>query len=90
MFIQTGGSRSHSETNSTTARSRAVAKDGHDYPPAQATQRVASVQMGPSETADFEIRPSQVGEWTVEVRTVETGWYIPVPVILSKAEPRKR
>jgi hypothetical protein len=46
--------------------------------------------MGPGETADFEIRPTQVGEWTLEVRTVEPGWYIPVPVIVSRPESKKR
>jgi FtsP/CotA-like multicopper oxidase with cupredoxin domain len=76
--------------DSATVRWRAVAKDGHDYPPAQATQRLARVEMGPGETADFEVRPTQVGEWILEVKTVESGWYIPVPVIISKPEPRKR
>jgi len=76
--------------DSATVRWRAIAKDGYDYPSAQATQRLARVEMGPGETADFEIRPSQVGEWTLEVKTVDPGWYIPVRVIISKPGSTRR
>lgn len=69
--------------DSTVARWRAVAKDGADLPPRQATARAAHVEMGPGETADFEFRPIVPGEWRIEVKSVETGWYIPLTVIVS-------
>ena len=37
---------------------RPVAKDGADLPPWQATQRSARTNLGPGETADFEITPA--------------------------------
>jgi hypothetical protein len=46
--------------------------------------------MGPGETADFEIAPTHVGEWTMEVKTVEPGWHIALPIIVSRPEPKKR
>jgi FtsP/CotA-like multicopper oxidase with cupredoxin domain len=69
--------------DSTVARWRAVAKDGADLPPAQATVRAAHLEMGPGETADFEFRPLTPGTWRLEVKTVEPGWYIPLEVIVS-------
>ena len=68
--------------DSTVARWRAVAKDGYDFPPAQATMRSANVDMGPGETADFEFRPTTPGEWRLEIKTAEPGWYIPLPIIV--------
>ena len=68
--------------DSTVGRWRAIAKDGHDLPPAQATERFANVEMGPGETADFELRPAKSGEWRLEVRTSEPGWSIVLPVIV--------
>lgn len=75
--------------DSTIARWRAIAKDGYDMPAAQATMRPAEVEMGPGETADFELRPTRVGEWRIEVKTAEPGWYIPLPVIVVPATPKK-
>jgi FtsP/CotA-like multicopper oxidase with cupredoxin domain len=69
--------------DSTVARWRAIAKDGHDLPPAQATVRPAHVIMGPGETADFLFRPTEPGTWTLEVRSAESGWYIPLSVIVD-------
>jgi FtsP/CotA-like multicopper oxidase with cupredoxin domain len=69
--------------DSSVARWRAVAKDGADLPPAQATERSANIIMGPGETADFEFTPKSAGEWTMEVKSAETGWYVPLPVIVS-------
>jgi hypothetical protein len=63
------------------------AKDGADLPPVLATDRPAHVEMGPGETADFEFTPTAAGEWRIEVNSVETGWYIPLPVIVT-ARPR--
>jgi FtsP/CotA-like multicopper oxidase with cupredoxin domain len=68
--------------DSTVARWRAVAKDGADLPPAQATERNAHIEMGPGETADFEFVARTPGEWRMEVKSVEPGWYIPLPVIV--------
>lgn len=74
-------------TDSSVARWRAIAKDGHDLPPPQATERAAHVEMGPGETADFEFRPLTPGEWRLEVRSVDTGWYIPLTVIVGANPP---
>jgi FtsP/CotA-like multicopper oxidase with cupredoxin domain len=68
--------------DSTIARWRAVAKDGYDMPPAQATERTAQLQMGPGETADFELRPTSPGEWRLEIKTTDPGWYIPLPIVV--------
>jgi manganese oxidase len=67
------------------ARWRALAKDGADLPVQQATTRAAHVEMGPGETADFEFAPLVPGEWRLEVKSVETGWYIPLYVIVTAA-----
>jgi FtsP/CotA-like multicopper oxidase with cupredoxin domain len=48
---------------------RAVAKDGADLPPRQATMRNAQVDLGPGETADFEIRRDKPEVLTLEVIT---------------------
>jgi hypothetical protein len=69
--------------DSTIARWRAVAKDGADLPPAVATDRPAHVEMGPGQTADFEFAPSTPGEWRLEIKTAETGWYVPLTVIVE-------
>jgi manganese oxidase len=69
--------------DSTTARWRAVAKDGADLPPAQATMRLAHVVMGPGETADFEFRPTKPGEWTLDIKSPEPGWHIPLTVVVE-------
>ena len=75
--------------DSTIGRWRAIAKDGYDLPKAQATDRTANVQMGPGETADFEVRPAKPGEWQLEIKTAEPGWYIPLPVVVVPAgKPR--
>lgn len=80
------------QNDSTVARWRAVAKDGADLPTAVATLRPAHVEMGPGQTADFEFTPTRPGTWRLDVKTVETGWYIPLTVIVdpplrSKAAP---
>jgi FtsP/CotA-like multicopper oxidase with cupredoxin domain len=75
--------------DSTTARWRAVAKDGADLPPAQATMRPAQVIMGPGETADFEFKPAAPGEWRLEVKSADGGWYIPLSlIVVAKTERR--
>lgn len=74
--------------DSTVARWRAMAKDGADMSPAQATVRPAHVEMGPGETADFEFTPTTPGRWRLEVRSVESGWYIPLEVIVTAPSAR--
>jgi FtsP/CotA-like multicopper oxidase with cupredoxin domain len=74
--------------DSAIARWRAVAKDGADLPRAQATMRAAQLQMGPGETADFEFTPRAPGEWVMEVKSTEPGWYIPLPIMVER--PRSR
>ena len=68
--------------DSTVARWRAVAKDGAEMPVMQATDRPAHVEMGPGETADFEFRAMTPGRWRLEVKSVESGWYIPLEIIV--------
>lgn len=46
----------------------------------------AYVEMDLGETADFEFAPTQPGRWPFEVKSVETGFYIPMTVI---ATPRR-
>jgi len=43
--------------------------------------------VGPGQTADFEFTPSQPGVWRLEVKSVETGWYIPLTVIVEAKTP---
>jgi len=71
--------------DSTIGRWRAVAKDGYELPKAQATEGTANVEMGPGETADFELRPTRPGEWRLEIKTTDPGWYIPLPIIVVPA-----
>ncbi|MGH7713570.1 MAG: hypothetical protein ACREOG_19940 [Gemmatimonadaceae bacterium] len=46
---------------------------------------VAKWGLGPGETADFEFIPRKPGEWRIEVKSVEPGWHIPLPVIVVPA-----
>jgi manganese oxidase len=73
--------------DSTVARWRAIAKDGADLPAALATERAAHLEMGPGETADFEFSALAPGEWRMEVRSVDAGWYIPLRVIVEARAP---
>ena len=45
---------------------RAIAKDGADLPPNQATMRAASFVIGIGETYDFEFEPTAPGELRLE------------------------
>lgn len=65
------------------ARWRAIATDGADLPAAIATERPAHLEMGPGQTADFEFTPTEPGRWRLEVKSVEPGWHIPLPVIVE-------
>ncbi|MBC8089854.1 MAG: multicopper oxidase domain-containing protein [Phycisphaerae bacterium] len=78
------------QNDSSIARWRAVAKDGADLPTALATVRPAHIVMGPGQTNDFEFTPMVAGEWVMHVRSVETGWYIPLPVVVVPQKPAKK
>ena len=54
-------------------RWRAVAKDGADLPPHQATMRGARLSMGTGETWDVELTPAEARELTLEILTVGRG-----------------
>lgn len=77
-------------TDSSVGRWRAIAKDGADLPPALATDRPAYVEMGPGETADFEFESATPGQWRFEVKSVETGWYIPFDIIVAERAKARR
>jgi FtsP/CotA-like multicopper oxidase with cupredoxin domain len=69
--------------DSSVVRWRAVAKDGADLPPALAVQQLARVELGPGETADFEVTPRVPGRWRMEVVGAPNGWFIPLDVIVT-------
>ena len=77
------------QTDSTVARWQPIAKDGADLPRAMRVSRPAHIEMGPGQTADFAFTPTRPGIWRMEIRSVETGWYIPLEVIVD-AKPRTR
>lgn len=77
------------QNDSSLARWRPIAKDGADLPPAMQRARAAHVEMGPGQTADFAFTPTRPGTWRMEIRSVETGWYIPLDVIVE-AKPARR
>lgn len=52
---------------------RAIAKDGAELPPHQATVRPALVVMGAGETNDFEVTPGVSGELVLEARVKSLG-----------------
>ena len=51
---------------------RALAKDGADLPPSQATQRPATVVLAPGETIDFEVLRPQPGTLSLEITSPQT------------------
>jgi FtsP/CotA-like multicopper oxidase with cupredoxin domain len=65
---------------------RAIAKDGADLPPHQATSRPARVLMGPGETADFDVTPERAGRMTIVVATQLKGWRLEVPVVVGERD----
>jgi FtsP/CotA-like multicopper oxidase with cupredoxin domain len=66
--------------DSSIARWRALAKDGADLPRVQQTVRPATVKMGAGQTFDVEFTPTAPGDWVLEVRSIEPGWSIVLPV----------
>ena len=69
-------------TDSAAARWRPLARDGADLPTALRTPAIASVRMGPGETADFTYVPTRVGGMKVEV-WVDQGMRVVVPVVVK-------
>jgi hypothetical protein len=67
-------------SDSALATWRPVAKDGADLPASQQRARAAYLLTGPGETADFEFTPSARGDLRLEVKTMLTGWIIPIVV----------
>jgi FtsP/CotA-like multicopper oxidase with cupredoxin domain len=73
-------------TDSTTARWTAVAKDGADLPPEQATSRAASVTMGPGETGEYLFTPERPGLQRLNIQTRLAGWQVPVMIFVRPAK----
>jgi FtsP/CotA-like multicopper oxidase with cupredoxin domain len=71
--------------DSTTARWTPIAVDGADLPPALRTNRLATVRMGPGETADFNFVPLRPGRMNLEV-WIESGQRVALPV---QVKPRQ-
>ena len=61
------------------ARWRPLARDGADLPVALRSPRLALMQMGPGETADFTYVPTEPGQMLLEV-WIESGQRIALPV----------
>ena len=51
---------------------RALAKDGADLPPQQATVRPATLALHPGETYDFEVTRTSTQPLTLKINSVET------------------
>jgi len=64
-------------------RWRAIAKDGAELPPHQATARTARLLMGAGETADFGFTPNGPEPLTLEVATQKKGWTVRIPVVVD-------
>lgn len=67
-------------SDSTVARWTPIAKDGADLPPALRHPEIATVEMGPGQTADFLYVPDHVGSLTLEVWISPAGQRVAVPV----------
>jgi FtsP/CotA-like multicopper oxidase with cupredoxin domain len=59
---------------------RALAKDGMDLPPDQATTRTAVQQMGNGETYDFELVPKSPGELSFTVSAAAGARLVTMPI----------
>jgi FtsP/CotA-like multicopper oxidase with cupredoxin domain len=62
---------------------RAIAKDGADLPPSQATTRRAVQLVSVGETYDFEWTPSRAGNAWLEVRRANGEWVIQAPLTVQ-------
>ena len=59
-----------------------MAVDGADLPAALQEPRMAAVQMGPGETADFIYTPLRPGQAWLEVWITPAGQRIALPVVV--------
>jgi FtsP/CotA-like multicopper oxidase with cupredoxin domain len=59
---------------------RAIAKDGFDLPAGQAVVRTAAIEMGPGETADFEVTPDAPGDLVLEIVSFDEIWTVIQPI----------
>src|SRR5262249_34826848 len=61
-------------------RWRAIAKDGRDLPPDQATVRPAQQQLGNGETYDFELVPREPGDLRFTVWSAAGVLLVTMPI----------
>jgi FtsP/CotA-like multicopper oxidase with cupredoxin domain len=66
--------------DSAVQRWRPLAKDGADLPTSQAVMVPATLQMGPGETADFEVTPLEPGTLRLDVVSRTDAWRVSVPL----------
>jgi FtsP/CotA-like multicopper oxidase with cupredoxin domain len=71
-------------SDSTPVTWRAVAKDGRDLPPDQATPRASVQQLGNGETYDFEFIPSQLGDFRFTVSSGVGALLVSMPMRVTK------
>jgi manganese oxidase len=69
--------------DSTVATWTPIARDGADLPSGLITQRTATVDMGPGETADFNFVPKRAGEMMLEVWIWPVGTRVMLPIVIS-------
>lgn len=69
--------------DSTVASWTPVARDGADLPSGLRELKVATVEMGPGETADFTFVPRRAGSLNLEVWMWPTGHRVALPIIVS-------
>ena len=67
---------------------RALARDGADLPAALRTSKLAVVEMGPGETADFTFVPTRPGSLTMEV-WIPRGQRVVLPVEIKPRSPNR-
>ncbi len=68
------------QRDSTTLTWRAIAKDGMDLDPREATSRLARVQTGNGETFDYEFIPQAVGDLSLTVRAGAGALLVNLPI----------
>jgi len=69
--------------DSTVANWKPIARDGADLPAGLQRARVATIEMGPGETADFSYLPARPGNMTLEVWMWPDGLRVALPIIIS-------
>lgn len=59
---------------------RAIAKDGRDLPPDQATEQPSDIQMGNGETYDFDFVPDNLGDIRLDVVSAAGALLVTMPI----------